>query len=425
MTGEAHPANEAREHGSRATPGRRFATSPLTVAALVLLLYAAFVISVVRTDSIYTFIDQGSTFAGQGHTDPAIRVVPGRVFKGSGYDGQFFYYIALDPFTAGPYIDDPAYRYARIAYPILARLLALGVQAAIPWTMVAINITANTLATFALAIWLRRRSFSPWLALVFGLAPGMVVALQYDLAESMAYALCVAGVLALDLRRLWPRAAVAGVAFSVAALTRETTALYGVVFAAWILLQERDWPAIRSRIGPAVLLAVLTVVPYLVWRQLVEHWFPGTMPPLRQLFEVIPYFGLLHWFFHTAPNTGAPFATFAVAIPGTIFGAWIAYLLWRARGQFVYGWLYLANVIPFVVFITRYSYDDILAATRTSDGVILAAVLCLPFAYRRAREGSLAVMSVCSALWMSLTPLWLLVPIGVYLHNVVHHRLLH
>lgn len=404
--------------------GRRLVASPLLVAAVVFVLYGAFVVSVVRTNGVYTFIDQGTNFVEQGHTDPAIHVVPGQVLPGSGYDGQFFYYIALDPFNAAPYIDDPAYRYGRIAYPILARLLAFGVDAAIPWAMVVINLAANTLGTLALAVWLRRRSFSPWLAVIFGLAPGMVVAVQYDLAESMAYGLCAFGVLAMDTKRLWLRAVGGGLLFSVAALTRETTIVYGLVFAAWTLLQVRDWSAIRSRFGPAILLAALTVIPYLVWRQLVEHWFPGTMPPFRQSFEVIPYFGLWYWFFHTAPNTGAPFATFAVAIPGTIFGVWVAYLLWRSRGRYVYGWLYLANFIPFVVFIARFSYDDILAATRASDGVILAAVLCLPVAYRQARERTLALMSVCTALWMALTPLWLLAPIGIYIHDAIQHRLL-
>lgn len=413
---------------------RRIAGSPFAVAALVLLLYAAFVVSIVRTSNIYTFIDQGTTFIDRGHTDPAIRVVPGRQHAGAGYDGQFFYYIALDPFTAAPYIDAPAYRYGRIAYPILARALAFGVQAAIPWTLVAINLGANTLGTLALAVWLRRRSFSPWLAAIFGLAPGMVVALQYDLSESMAYGLCAIGVLALDIKRPWSRALIAGLAFSVAALTRETTVIYGLVFAAWVLLQNLDWPQIRSRVGPALLLGLLTLVPYLTWRQLVEHWFPGTMPTFRlpvfqgnqyPLFEVIPYYGLLRWFFQAAPDTGAPEATFAVAIPGTIFGVWVAYLLWKARGRFVYGWLYLANALVAVVFLERFAYDDPLAATRTQDGVILAAVLCIPFAFQQARQRTISVTSVCSALWMSLTPLWLLVPIGVYLHAAIHHRFLH
>lgn len=407
------------------TRARGIASSPLAVAAVVLLLYAAFVVSVVRTSGIYTFIDQGTTFVEQGHTDPAIHIVPGRQHTGSGYDGQFFYFIALDPFTAAPYIDKPAYRYGRIAYPILARALAFGVQSAIPWTMVLINLAANALGTLALAMWLRRRGLSPWLGAIFGMAPGMLVALQYDLSESMAYALTAFGVLALDLKGQWVRAAVAGFVFSVAALTRETTAVYGVVFAAGILLQDRDRRTIRSRVGPALLLGAFTLVPYLVWRELTQMWFPGTMPPLRQLFEVVPYLGLLTWFFHTAPNTGAPFGTFAVAIPGTIFGVWIVYILWKVRGAFVYGWLYLANVIPFVVFLTRFSYDDILAATRASNGVILAAILCAPYAYRHAREQTVGILSACSALWLSLTPLWLLVPIGIYVHNVFLHHLIH
>ncbi len=38
-----------------------------------------------------------------------------------GYDGQFVYYVALnpDPTSVGPRLDVPAYRYQRILYPIL------------------------------------------------------------------------------------------------------------------------------------------------------------------------------------------------------------------------------------------------------------------------------------------------------------------
>ena len=52
------------------------------------------------------------------------------IHRGSvGYDGQFYYYIAHDPFILGQsynHIDFPAYRYQRIIYPLTAWLLSFG-----------------------------------------------------------------------------------------------------------------------------------------------------------------------------------------------------------------------------------------------------------------------------------------------------------
>ncbi len=51
------------------------------------------------------------------------------IFPASGYDGQFFFYLAQDPLLSGkaakasqlssPYIDNVAYRYQRILLPAL------------------------------------------------------------------------------------------------------------------------------------------------------------------------------------------------------------------------------------------------------------------------------------------------------------------
>ena len=66
-----------------------------------------------------------------------------------GYDGQFAYWIARDPrpTAAGPHLDVPAYRYQRIVYPLLAWALAAGQAAAVPWTLVLINVAAQLAGT--------------------------------------------------------------------------------------------------------------------------------------------------------------------------------------------------------------------------------------------------------------------------------------
>ena len=81
------------------------------------------------------------------------------IHKGSvGYDGQYYYYIAHDPFILGQsydHIDFPAYRYQRIIYPLAAWLLSFGHPPLIPWMMVAVNLLGILLGTWFLILILK------------------------------------------------------------------------------------------------------------------------------------------------------------------------------------------------------------------------------------------------------------------------------
>jgi threonine/homoserine efflux transporter RhtA len=72
-------------------------------------------------------------------------------------------------------------------------------------------------------------------------------------------------------------------------------------------------------------------------------------------------------------------------------------------------------VLLFIVFLQRDAYVEIQAASRVTTGVLLAAILCFPFlAATAARRWW---VWACSALWLALTPFWLLFPaLPWYLH---------
>jgi hypothetical protein len=153
-----------------------------------------------------------------------------------GYDGQFAYQIALDPAGAVPYLDVPAYRYQRILYPLLARWLALGQPAAIPWILILINIIALGVGTWATEQLLRKLRVNRWYALVYGLYGGQLLALRTDLNEPLAHALVQLAMLAWAReRRGW-----AAIAFSLAALGKETTLIFLVAYLLYTLVQ-RQW----------------------------------------------------------------------------------------------------------------------------------------------------------------------------------------
>src|SRR5690348_4540658 len=94
--------------------------SPWVVAGCVLAVYAAWIGAyLLGGHDIRDFINVGTRFLGQSNVSSAIRFDPTYHYAPDhlGYDGQFVYFIALDPIRARYYMDFPAYRYTRILYP--------------------------------------------------------------------------------------------------------------------------------------------------------------------------------------------------------------------------------------------------------------------------------------------------------------------
>ncbi|MBE0411284.1 MAG: hypothetical protein IBX69_16300, partial [Anaerolineales bacterium] len=132
--------------------------------------------------------------------DPMAFVMEGTRFREGvpdgtwGYDGQFAYYIALDPLNAPPWMDHDAYRYQRILYPALEWLFSLGGQPVlIPWVMIVINLVCILTATWLLSGMLAERGVPPWVALSFVFFIGVFVALRGNLLEPLAISLSLLG----------------------------------------------------------------------------------------------------------------------------------------------------------------------------------------------------------------------------------------
>jgi len=137
----------ARRAGAASTTLVRATDRPWVaslVAALGALAFVAGRLADAAHGSIGAFVVAGSRYARPGAVPAGIPVV-----TGNGYDGQFYFRMALDPAdvarTAFGITFDSAERLSRIGYPFLAWLAAGGVRAAVPWTMVAVNVVALAL----------------------------------------------------------------------------------------------------------------------------------------------------------------------------------------------------------------------------------------------------------------------------------------
>lgn len=198
--------------------------------------------------SIVTHGVSGFPLAAPPSTAPGTRGV--RVFS-DGYDGQFVYRLALDPFTRattahGITLDNPAYRQQRIATAALAHLVAgiPGVSTAL--AIVLVNCIAVVVAVVA-ARYLTAETARPMLfAVILAVPACLPISLGRDLTEPVAWAgVLVALVLARRATRTagaqWSAWAGCAVALTVASLARETSLIIvgGLVLESLVLLGRR------------------------------------------------------------------------------------------------------------------------------------------------------------------------------------------
>ncbi len=359
------------------------------VALLAVSLYTACTAAYLLTPGhdVRDFIRIGTVFIDAGHgRSRTIHLDPGYhpprnqnpSARGLGYDGQFSYYIAVDPAKARYYIDLPTVRYGRILYPLAARALALGQRAAIPWALLVINLLAVAAGTWALATWLRRRRASPWWALIYGLWPGMVIAVQRDLTEPLSYALVLAGLLLLD-RRGRGRLPAAGAVFGLAGLARQSALVFPLVYVLWFAFggEVDDRPPLprANRRRQVVTLLALSFGPTIAFSVFLYAWLGswtngGDLTPF-------PFAGLFHgpW---SASRQGVELLF--VVIPTLV--ALIALAPTRVGGRrerWLPWLLLLANVLLNIVFFAQFHSVTYTTVSRLAIGSLVSAIMYLPY----------------------------------------------
>jgi hypothetical protein len=143
----------------------------------------------------------GFRFCELIHIGPRVRadlLAPCERQAGPGYDGQFYFAIAHDPFLTRPdtaaSLDD-SLRYRRILYPLTAWLLAGGQPAALPYTLELVNVAAATALIAIAATAAVRAGRSAWWALVLAVFGGVWLPITRDLTEPLQLVLLAAGMI--------------------------------------------------------------------------------------------------------------------------------------------------------------------------------------------------------------------------------------
>lgn len=207
------------------------------------------------------------------------------IHRGSvGYDGQFYYYIAHDPFILSHsfnHIDFPAYRYQRIIYPLSAWLLSFGQPELIPYMLVVVNLLGIILGTYFVILILNHFGRSPWYGLFYGLFWGFLLCLLRSLPEPLATTFVAMSVyFYLKEKTAWQI-----LSLTLAALTQETTLMVSLAFLFYHFRQKEYRKSIYMLFPPLA---------YFSWQLYIFHHFQtfsflgGTQnfgPPFQGILE--------------------------------------------------------------------------------------------------------------------------------------------
>jgi len=169
------------------------------------------------------FIMAGHVYTHRAQLPRGLLLVPS-----AGYDGQFYYRLALDPAnwnaTAFGITMDQSYRYTRIGYPILAWVFSLGQHQLVPVVLVVLNLLAVAAIAMLGGMFARESGRHALWGLAFAAYFGLVISVGRDTAEPLAEACMLGGLLAYRRGRT-PMYVLATALFAWGAITRETVLL--------------------------------------------------------------------------------------------------------------------------------------------------------------------------------------------------------
>jgi hypothetical protein len=221
------------------------------------------------------FIMAGHVYTHRAQLPQGLRLVPS-----AGYDGQFYYRLALDPFnwhaTAFGITMDQSYRYTRVGYPLVAWILSLGQHQLVPVVLVVVNLFGVAAMAMLGGAFARQSGRHALWGLAFALYFGLVISVGRDTAEPLAEACMLGGLLAY--RRGTGRMYLLATAlFTYGAITRETILFAPAAIAVTRLIA---FARRRARPGLADLTWVVPAAGYGLLEVVAHFMLKGELPLL-------------------------------------------------------------------------------------------------------------------------------------------------
>ena len=275
---------------------------------VVLLIVAAFYglligLKLARTGSPASFI-----VAGERFSEPGVAPIPAdQILPGVGYDGQFYFRIAIAPWSAaeveqGMAFDVASYRQQRILYPLLAYMTSFGNAALTAWMLIAVNFVAVLGVAWMAARIMNDLNRSVYWGVFVAIYPGFMFALVRDLTDIVAMFWLLAAIRA----HLHGRLGRFSVYMSLAILSRESTVVH------------RRESAFRNLVSCGI-----PVLVYASWSSFCTHRWPDSTMTLAPRIIGIPFHHMLTFFFDRAWRFGAGYGVLWIT-QALLLLAWLA-----------------------------------------------------------------------------------------------------
>lgn len=212
--------------------------------------------------------------------DPAL--VPANLFvlpDSTGYDGQFYYRIALNPLTRekvefGIDMGSPRYRHQRIIYPLLGWLFSFGEPLLVVYSLIFVNFFMLLLIGHLAGRYAQlARRHAIW-GLALSLYPGFIYTLSRDLVEITEAGILLAGLLFLEMKK----ESLASTFFSLAILAKETALLAAVA----LLSRKKYWPV-----------AIAPIAIYGLWQLVMNWWWQYGLDSSTRVNIGLPFVGII------------------------------------------------------------------------------------------------------------------------------------
>lgn len=210
------------------------------------------------------------------------------VYKDYGYDGQFYYRLALNPFTSkqkefGISLDTSSYRQQRILYPLLTWLVSFGNKELVPFVLLGINLIALSLIGLFGGYFAKSLNVHPFWGLIFAIYPGFLFTLSRNLTEILQTLFLLVTLIMIKKHRFLT----AALMLTLAVLTRETVLVVAISLV--LTLKNRYFliPILVYLVWQLILYLNWAVAPIFLANTSLGYPFAGIVPYFQQALDLV------------------------------------------------------------------------------------------------------------------------------------------
>lgn len=248
---------------------------PGVTAWITAVCYFIFLVLILNQRDPGIFPHAGDYFADAKET-PANLVVLADSF---GYDGQYYYRLALNPFTRektefGIEIGSPRYRHQRVLYPLLAWFTSFGHPQLVLYSLILVNFLALIIIGYLAGCYAKLVGRHALLGLAFSFFPGFLYTLSHDLVEITEAGLILWGLVTLAQKRTF----IASGLFSLAILAKETALL-----TAFSLISQKKYRTV----------AIIPLAVYGIWQLFLNWWWGYGLAETTPKNVGLPFIGIV------------------------------------------------------------------------------------------------------------------------------------